>query len=89
MAKLLRQHIRSRQLLFWSGDAPVQSPTPPDNPSFQIICINCDGIGIFFECVENAPAQTIIKCGLCDAPRGTLGQLRRLSSSGKLAVFGL
>lgn len=63
----------------------------PENEkrTFQIVCVNCDGIGITFECPETAPVQTIIRCRLCGAPRGTLGQLRRLALSEKLDLFEL
>ena len=40
---------------------------------FQIICINCDALGIVFDCVEDAASSTLIKCRGCGAPRGTLG----------------
>lgn len=45
---------------------------------FQIICINCDALGIVFDCVEDAASSTLIKCRGCGAPRGTLGDLRQL-----------
>jgi hypothetical protein len=56
---------------------------------FEIVCRICDGLGIIFECAENAPASTPIVCRHCGAPRGTLGQLRSLSLSGKQDLFEL
>jgi len=50
-------------------------------PSFRIVCINCDSLGIVFDFPEGAPASTLIKCRHCGAPRGTLGELRALSCS--------
>jgi hypothetical protein len=55
--------------------------------SFRLICINCNGVGIVFDCSESAPAATPIKCSLCGAPRGTLGELRRLSDSDQSTLF--
>jgi hypothetical protein len=54
---------------------------------FQIVCKTCDGLGIIFECSEDAPSSTLIKCRHCAAPRGTLGQLRELSISGREDLF--
>jgi len=54
---------------------------------FQIVCRICDGLGIVFDCREDAPASTVIKCRPCGAPRGTLGDLRLLSCSGKESLF--
>jgi hypothetical protein len=54
---------------------------------FQLVCKMCDGLGIIFECPENAPSSTPIKCRYCGAPRGTLGQLRELSMSGREDLF--
>jgi hypothetical protein len=54
---------------------------------FQIVCKTCDGLGIIFECTENAPSSTSITCRHCSAPRGTLGQLRELSISGREDLF--
>jgi hypothetical protein len=56
-------------------------------PDFSLICINCDAIGIVFDCTEDAPSSTPIKCRHCGAPRGTLGDLRRLSLSAKQDLF--
>jgi hypothetical protein len=48
-------------------------------PAFQLICINCDALGIVFDYAEGAPSSTPIKCRDCDALRGTLGDLRNLA----------
>ena len=61
--------------------------TSADVSRFQIICGICDGVGIVFDCKEDAPASTAIKCRPCGAPRGTLGDLRLLSCSGKESLF--
>jgi hypothetical protein len=60
-------------------------PNPP--PGFRIVCKICDGLGIIFHCEENAPPSTPIKCRHCGALRGTLGELRKLSASGKQDLF--
>jgi hypothetical protein len=58
-----------------------------DVSQFQIVCGICDGLGIVFDCKEDAPASTVIRCRPCGAPRGTLGDLRLLSCSGKESLF--
>ncbi len=58
-----------------------------DNQAFRIACINCDALGIVFDCPEHAPSSTPIKCQHCGAPRGTSGDLRRLSYSTTRNLF--
>jgi hypothetical protein len=48
-------------------------------PAFQLVCMNCDALGIVFDYAEGAPPSTPIKCRDCDALRGTLGGLRNLA----------
>jgi hypothetical protein len=63
---------------------------PSNQPDrFKIICTICDGVGIIFECPEDAPSSTQIKCRHCGAPRGTLGDLRSLSASGRQDLFDI
>jgi ribosomal protein S27E len=63
------------------------SKVPGPRPEFRIVCVNCDALGIVFDFPENAPTSTIIKCRHCGAPRGTLGELRRLSCSDRQDLF--
>ena len=56
-------------------------------PGFKIVCEICDGLGIVFDCAEDAPATTQIRCRHCGASRGTLGELRDLSASGQHDLF--
>jgi hypothetical protein len=49
--------------------------------------MNCDALGIVFDCPEGAPASTQIKCRHCGVPRGTLGELRELSCSDRRDLF--
>jgi hypothetical protein len=48
---------------------------------FRVVCEICDRLGIVFDCPEDAPSSTQINCRHCSAPRGTLGELRKLSNS--------
>jgi hypothetical protein len=65
-----------------------QPAHPPDvRPGFRIVCINCDALGIAFDCPEGAPPSTPIRCQHCGAPRGTLGDLRELSVSQRQDLF--
>ena len=68
-------------------DEKTSQPMQREAIQFQIICKICDGLGITFECPENAPSSTPIKCRHCGAPRGTLGQLREMSISGRQDLF--
>jgi hypothetical protein len=54
---------------------------------FRIVCTSCDGLGITYQSAEDAPSCTPITCRHCGAPRGTLGELRRLSASCKQDLF--
>jgi ribosomal protein S27E len=60
---------------------------PVPRAEFRIICINCDALGIVFDCTKDAPASTPIRCQHCGAPRGTLGGLRELSVSQRQDLF--
>jgi len=51
--------------------------------AFQLVCIACDTVGVVIDYPAQAPASTIVKCSQCSAPRGTLGELRRLALSGE------
>lgn len=61
----------------------MQLPAP-EKPLFHVICVNCDGISVAFDYREDAPSQTIIKCRLCGAPRGSLGDLRKAAVSASI-----
>jgi hypothetical protein len=56
-------------------------------PGFSIVCNICNGLGIVFDCSEQAPSSTPIKCRHCGASRGTLGDLRSLSRSDRHDLF--
>jgi hypothetical protein len=56
-------------------------------PDFRIVCINCDSLGIVFDCTEDASPSTLIMCRRCGAPRGTLGDLRNLSDATRHDLF--
>ncbi|MGY3614407.1 hypothetical protein ACVJGD_000603 [Bradyrhizobium sp. USDA 10063] len=47
---------------------------------FKLVCDNCNSLSIRIDVAEGAPSSTQIRCGHCEAPRGTLGNLRRLAS---------
>ena len=64
-----------------------QSQKIPASRGFKLVCVNCDALGIVFDFPENAPTSAMIKCRDCGAPRGTLGDLRRLSGSDRQDLF--
>jgi hypothetical protein len=57
------------------------------NHGFQVQCAKCEGLGIIFDCTENAPSSTEISCRHCGASRGTLGSLRQLAQSARSDLF--
>jgi ribosomal protein S27E len=68
-------------------DGKAVMPPKIASSKFEIICLGCDSVGIVFDCSENAPSSTPIKCRHCGALRGTLGELRNLSASGQHDLF--
>jgi hypothetical protein len=58
-----------------------------DCSSFTLICLRCDSLGIAADYQELAPDTTVIRCGNCGNPRGTLGGLRNLANSGRSDAF--
>jgi hypothetical protein len=56
-------------------------------PAFQLVCIDCDALGIVLDCAEGAPLSTLIRCHSCGGLRGTLGDLRNLAEPGQLDIF--
>jgi hypothetical protein len=56
---------------------------------FKLVCDNCNSVSIRIDVGEGAPPSTPIRCGHCDAPRGTLGNLRRLASKRGSLPFDL
>jgi hypothetical protein len=56
-------------------------------PRFQLVCVNCDALGIVLDYAEGAPSSTPIKCRDCGALRGTLGDLRNLALADQRDTF--
>jgi hypothetical protein len=55
--------------------------------SFQLVCIECDSIGVVIDHGGLAPPSAIIRCRHCSAARGTLGELRSLARSDRRDLF--
>jgi ribosomal protein S27E len=85
-AGLWFQVLGFEQVMTISRAAQV-TQAPIRHSRFRIVCINCDSLGIVFDCPEGAPPSTQIKCRNCGAPRGTLGELRELSCSDRRDLF--
>jgi hypothetical protein len=56
-------------------------------PTFQLVCIDCDTLGIVLDYAEGAPLSTPIKCRGCGGFRGTLAGLRRMALPEQKDVF--
>jgi hypothetical protein len=50
-----------------------------EHSSFKLVCDVCGSLTIKIENPTTAFPSTIVKCGRCDAPRGTIGALRDYS----------
>jgi hypothetical protein len=51
--------------------------------AFQLVCVECDSVGVIIDGSELAPPSTPVRCSHCHQVRGTLGDLRRLATSGR------
>jgi hypothetical protein len=49
---------------------------------FSLVCRNCDSVAVQIDGDEQAPPCTPVRCARCQVPRGTLGDLRALSTFG-------
>jgi hypothetical protein len=63
--------------------------TPVDRDDFKMICEQCGSLTVTMP-LEALPApQSILNCGRCGAPRGTLQSLRKRSTQVGLKHPGL
>jgi transcription elongation factor Elf1 len=58
-----------------------------DLHKFKFVCEACGSMTIKIASLERATETTIVECGRCDAPRGTLAALRDLARQGRSNVF--
>jgi hypothetical protein len=56
-------------------------------PLFQLICTDCDTLGIVLDYAEGAPLSTPIECSGCGGLRGTLADLRNLALEEQSDLF--
>jgi hypothetical protein len=71
----------SRYLDRLDQKAWLNSMTPPLD--FAVVCDNCGSVSVRSDYAEATPPSTIIKCNVCDSPRGTLGVLQSLAKSNR------
>jgi hypothetical protein len=58
-------------------------------PTFEIVCIDCGSLSIkIVSAPAGAPVSTMIECGRCSSPRGTLEGLHQLARQGNQDLFG-
>jgi predicted nucleic acid-binding Zn ribbon protein len=58
-----------------------------DLPKFKFVCDACGSLTIRVDHADRAPETTIVECGRCNAPRGTLATLRDLARLGPSDLF--
>jgi hypothetical protein len=58
-----------------------------NNQKFKFVCDACGSLSIKVAKPEQAPETTIVECGRCNSPRGTLGSLRALAAQGRSDLF--
>jgi hypothetical protein len=56
-------------------------------PKFKFICDACGSLSIKVEHSDGASETTIVNCGRCNSPRGTLATLRYLARNGRSDLF--
>jgi len=61
--------------------------TTLDNQKFQFVCEVCGSLTIKVAHPDRAPDTTIVECGRCNSPRGTLAALRDLARQGRSDLF--
>jgi hypothetical protein len=61
--------------------------TTLDNQKFQFVCDACGSLKVKVAHPEQAPETTIVECGRCNSPRGTLAALRHLAGQGRSDLF--
>jgi hypothetical protein len=54
---------------------------------FKVVCDACGSLTIRVVNPQGAPEATIVECGRCHSPRGTLAALRDLARQGSCNVF--
>jgi hypothetical protein len=67
--------------------AKLDALTTGDLPKFKFICDGCGSTSIKVAYPERAPETTVVECGRCNAPRGTLAALRDLARLGRNDLF--
>jgi hypothetical protein len=70
-----------------SNERIVDALTTGDLPKFKFICDGCGSTSIKVAYPERAPETTVVECGRCNAPRGTLAALRDLARQGRNDFF--
>jgi hypothetical protein len=53
-----------------------------ERSKFKFICDACGSLTIQIANPEQAPDTTVVECGRCKAPRGTMAALRDLARKG-------
>jgi predicted nucleic acid-binding Zn ribbon protein len=56
-------------------------------PKFKFVCDACGSLTIKVAQRDRVPETTIVECGRCNAPRGTLAALRDLARHGRSNSF--
>ena len=76
MARTFDRSIRAR----WADQMD-------DVQKFKFVCDACGSMTIKVANPDRAPETTVIECGRCNAPRGTLASLRDLARHGRSDLF--
>jgi hypothetical protein len=46
---------------------------------FKVVCEDCGGLSIKVEDPANSPSTVLVRCGRCNAIRGTLAELHEMA----------
>jgi hypothetical protein len=50
---------------------------------FMVVCNHCGSVSIRYDDCEGGSLTTIVRCGGCNSPRGTLAALQVLANSNR------
>jgi hypothetical protein len=57
----------------------IEDTATRQRPRFKVVCEDCGGLSIKVEDLANSPVTTLVRCGRCNAVRGTLAELHEMA----------
>jgi hypothetical protein len=57
----------------------IEDTATQQRSRFKVVCEDCGGLSIKVEDPANSPATVLVRCGRCNAVRGTLAELHEMA----------